>query len=135
MTALRHLNDRFIENKMWSYKQADGSLGHDGLFVGTGYSGALPDGKNNPAMEDVPNIGPCPRGLWTIGPPFTHLTKGPLVMRLSPEPTTETFGRSGFLIHGDSIQNPGGGSDGCIVMGHAIRQQIADSDDNDLIVV
>jgi len=41
----------------WTYTQETGNLQLDGKHVSTGYSGAN-NGKNNPAMDNVPNIGP-----------------------------------------------------------------------------
>src|ERR1035438_5538324 len=38
------------------------------------------------------------------------------VQALTPESGTNTFGREGFLIHGDSVQNPGTASHGCIIL-------------------
>ncbi len=119
---------------MWTYAQATGSLSHDDVSVGTGYSG-FEQGKNNPAFQEVPDVGPLPCGTYAIGPPFTHPTKGPLVMTLTPEPDCNEFGRSGFLIHGDSIAHPGEASEGCIIMAHDIRLQISTSGDNQLTVI
>jgi len=118
----------------WVYKQSTGEIGHNGLFVGIGYSGHG-DYKNDPSAENMPDFGPIPRGEYSIGPPFTHPVTGPFTMRLSPEPTNQMHGRAGFLIHGDSIHSPGTASNGCIVLNRDIRVQIAESDDNDLTVI
>jgi hypothetical protein len=89
----------------WTYAQETGELQQDGKHVSTGYSGAS-EGKNNPAMENVPNVGPIPRGDWTIaGPPVDSKDHGPYVLKLNPAPSTETHGRSGFLMHG-GLQSP-----------------------------
>jgi Protein of unknown function (DUF2778) len=81
-------------------------------------------------MQNVPDVGPIPQGLWTIGAPYTDPLKGPVVMRLTPdETTTDTFGRSVFLIHGDSINTPGHASEGCIVLPHDVRVAISLSPD------
>ena len=48
-------------------------------------------------------------------------------MRLLPAPGTNTHGRSGFLIHGDNVMKDKSASEGCIILGPKIRQQIADS--------
>jgi hypothetical protein len=48
---------------------------------------------------------------------------------------TGTSPRTGFLIHGDSIEHPGTASHGCIIMPRAIREAIAQNDDHDLNVV
>ncbi len=120
----------------WTYHQSSGSLFHDGEFVSVGYSGHG-EGLNNPAMQEVHNVGPIPRGGWNVGPSFKHPTKGPVVMRLTPKEGTETFGRDGFLIHGDSVAHAGEhvASEGCVILDRATRQGIADSDDKDLEVV
>lgn len=118
----------------WLYRQASGELSLDGAVhvgVGYGYSGHG-DGKNNPDLQRVPNVGPIPAGSYTIGTAYTHPQKGPLVMRLTPH--SDTFGRSGFLIHGDSIAHPGEASEGCIILSHSIRQQVSESACRELIV-
>jgi fermentation-respiration switch protein FrsA (DUF1100 family) len=119
---------------MWSYSQHDGSLFHDYVYVVTGYSGA-DAGKNTPAAENVHDVGPIPRGRWVIGTLFDSDTHGPDVMHLVPEPATETYSRSGFLIHGDKIGEPGVASHGCIILPRAVRKQIAASNDHTLEVV
>src|SRR2546423_11084836 len=119
----------------WTYAQQTGDLQQDGKPVATGYSGAG-DGKNNPTMADVPNVGPIPRGAWSItGPPTDPRDHGPYVLRLEPAAETETFGRSGFLIHGDSRAHPGTASEGCIILPRAVREQIWKSGDRDLEVI
>jgi hypothetical protein len=120
---------------MWSYDTANGNLSQDGTFVGTGYSGLGP-GLNNPDEENVPDTGPTPRGTYTISPFFDDPGgKGPIVAHLDPDPSTNTFGRSGFMIHGDNAAMNHTASHGCIILAHAIRQQISDSGDTALEVV
>jgi hypothetical protein len=120
---------------MWTYAQKTGKLLQDGRLVGTGYSG-FDNGKNNPAMQAVHDVGPIPQGEWTIvGPPMNTPSHGPFVLTLEPADGTNTFGRSGFLMHGDSIQSPGCASHGCIIMAHTVRDQVWNSGDTDLQVV
>jgi len=120
---------------MWTYAQKSGALLQDNQRVATGYSG-IDKGKNNPAMQAVPNMGPIPQGDWTIvGPPVNTKDHGPFVLRLTPVAGTNTFGRSGFLMHGDSIESPGCASHGCIIMSRAIREQVWNSGDTDLEIV
>jgi hypothetical protein len=108
----------------WTYAQKTGDLLHDGTQVGSGYSG-YQDGKNNPDMQAVVDVGPIPQGTWAIeGPPVNTPEHGPYVLTLQPAPDTNTFGRDGFLMHGDSIDDPGNASRGCIVMPHDIRVQV-----------
>jgi hypothetical protein len=100
-----------------------------------GYSGAGDD-KNSTSCEDVPNKGPIPRGLYTIqGPPTDTADHGPFVLRLVPEDTNVMYGRSGFLVHGDSIQNPGCASEGCIIMPRFAREAMWNSPDHLLQVI
>ena len=119
----------------WTYAQKTGDLQQDGKHVSTGYSGAS-EGKNNPAMDNVPNVGPIPRGEWTIaGPPVDSKDHGPYVLKLNPESTTDTHGRSGFLMHGDSKEHPGSASHGCVILPRAVREAVWQSGDRDLQVV
>ena len=106
----------------------------EGILVGEGYSGH-DEGKNNPSLENVHNVGPIPRGRYDIGEPFNSPEHGPLAMPLTPQPGTDTFGRSGFLMHGDSIEHPGEASLGCIIMPHDVRELVANGADKELQVV
>jgi len=119
---------------MWTYDQTSGQLKHGDALIATGYSGNA-IGKNNSAMQGVPDIGPIPRGLWTIGPVIEKSTLGPHVMALTPSATTTTFGRSGFYCHGDSIADPGHGSCGCIIMDPYTRGRLAETSDRFLQVL
>lgn len=119
---------------MWTYSQSTGNLSHDGTHVDTGYSG-YSVGKNNPAAQAVIDVGPIPQGAWTIAGVIAHTdAHGPYVLILQPDPATATFGRSGFLIHGDSITAPGEASRGCIILGLGTREQIWGSGDRQLQV-
>lgn len=120
---------------MWRYVQATGELLLDGEHAGAGYSG-FGAGRNNPSAQTLSNIGPLPEGFYAIGEP-TDLNggaHGPFVLPLTPEPDTQTFGRSGFLIHGDSIGHPGTASHGCIILARVLRERIAASGDAVLYV-
>lgn len=118
----------------WTYSQATGQLRHNGQLVGTGYSGAgrtSETGRNNPAMQNVSNHGPIPQGQWHIGIAYRHAQKGPTVMSLTPV-GHNAYGRTAFLIHGNNTQNDA--SQGCIILPPAIRRQLSNSDDKELIV-
>jgi hypothetical protein len=59
-------------------------------------------------------------------------------MHLTPDPATNTFGRSGFLIHSDRrdyLTNPHAASSGCIILPPDARFDIAKSKDPFLEVV
>jgi hypothetical protein len=120
---------------MWTYAQKTGDLLQDGNAVATGYSG-FDNGKNNPDMQAVHDVGPIPQGDWTIvGPPVNTAAHGPYVLTLTPAQATNTFGRSGFLMHGDAVNAPGTASRGCIIMPRTAREQVWNSGDTDLEVV
>lgn len=109
----------------WRYEQDTGRLYYKGAFVGAGYAGHPPH-VNDPDAQEMQSIGPLPRGTYTIGPPYKHPTKGPVVQNIDPEPDTEMFGRSLFRFHGESVKPPAGyASEGCIIMARPVREQIA----------
>lgn len=120
----------------WIYHQATGKVYHDDkLMKERGYAGSGVF-KNNPGAQTRKNLGPLPRGSYTIDNHFIHHpTAGGHVLRLTPDPANEMFGRAGFLIHGDSIRAPGTASEGCIVLPLALRQKILVSGDRVLKVV
>ncbi len=127
---------------MWIYVQANGNLYklippmEKPRLEGSGYSGYGPH-KNNPGSQCFEDLGPLPRGQWTIGPYQDNTsTTGKVIknsMRLSPNSGTDTCGRSGFLIHGDD--SIGVASAGCIILPLAVREMIGRSKDSALKVV
>lgn len=119
---------------MWIYNQSNGTFSRDGELTGEGYSG-FGAGKNNPALQDQRDVGPIPQGIYEIGPPHDTTTHGPHVMSLTPADGTDTFGRGGFLIHGDSKEHPGAASHGCIILPPDLRSKISASGDSQLQVV
>jgi len=124
-----------INGQAWSYSQATGELKHNGEHIANGYSGSE-KAKNDPKMEKVHNSGPIPHGNWEItGPPANTKEHGPYVLKLKPQEETATFGREGFLIHGDSKGLPGCASHGCIILPRATREKIWESSDRTLEVV
>jgi hypothetical protein len=118
-----------------TYEQSTGRWLNDaGEVLGVGYSGKG-ELKNNPSAQNVHNLGPIPCGLWRIGKPINTEKHGPFFLPLTPLFSTETFGRSGFGCHGDSIQHPGEASEGCIIMPPDARHRIWASGDDSLHVV
>jgi hypothetical protein len=123
----------------WVYAQSTGQLTHVDATgrttaVASGYSGnGL--GLNNPAYEQVPNVGPLPRGEWNIQAPFNSLNVGPYALPLTPRPGTNAFGRDLFRIHGDNARGNRTASDGCLVFDRSTREQIWLSGDRLLRVV
>lgn len=118
----------------WTYQQSTGEMTSPEGAIYNGYSGHG-EGENNSSMQNIPRIGPIPRGVYTIGPAYHDPKKGPCVMRLTPDPDNEMFGRAGFLIHGDNPKQDDSASEGCIIMGPVTRPKIAASEDKDLTVI
>jgi hypothetical protein len=120
----------------WQYQQSTGNLTDpNGAAAGKGYSGHG-TGVNNPSSQNVPDVGPIPQGNWTIGAFFDDPGgKGPIVSHLVPANGTETFGRSGFMIHGDNSEADQTASEGCIILARPFRTAIRDSGDTALVVV
>jgi hypothetical protein len=115
----------------WLYVQSTGNLYRpDGSLCGQGYSGHG-DGRDNPLLQEVRDVGPIPVGMYVLGEVSTE--KGPLTIRLTPEEFTDTLGRSGFLIHGDNINHDA--SLGCIVIGHECRHELTASADEEIKVI
>ncbi|WP_083386147.1 tlde1 domain-containing protein [Methylomonas sp. LWB] len=110
---------------------------------GDGYAGHNL-GLNNPDYQNVPgtgqnsNGGPLPQGAYTIEPQQNNVTgtgvQLPASMRLTPYPSNNMFGRSGFLIHGGNMSTQSS-SQGCIILPKANRDIIGNSGDNVLRVV
>lgn len=106
----------------WHYVQRTGNLyDSHGELAGVGYSGHGPY-RNQPAAEGMRGEGPIPRGEWKAGEPIDTKSHGPYVLPLLPQPGTRTYGRAGFLMHGDSIRNPGTASLGCVVQARKTRE-------------
>ena len=79
------------------------------------------------------DIGPLPRGRYTIGKP--RKGPSPFSLPLMPAADNEMCGRGDFLIHGDSIAAPGNASHGCIIMSRPDREHIAATGVKQLVVV
>lgn len=86
-------------------------------------------------MQSVKDVGPVPTGRYRIDAPVNTVTHGPYVLRIVPDPKNVMYGRTGFLIHGDSVVSPGTASEGCIVQSRDVREKIWASGDRDLEVV
>ena len=109
----------------FTYKIGTGEMFHNDNRIGIGYSGHGDD-VNQPAFENVPQMGPLPEGWYTIGPmePL-HGKLGKDVLPLMPDADDEMYGRSAFYIHGDNEDANFSASEGCIVLPHGVRSTIA----------
>jgi len=117
---------------MWTYVQSSGDLFRGNEYIETGYSGKVPEGKNNPSKECVKNVGPIPRGSYDIGPEKASPSPVTLVLA-ADDPNYCNPPRDGFLIHGDN--STGTASTGCIILSRRTRERIRDSADDRLKVV
>ena len=116
---------------MFVYSQSTGELLYDGVLLATGYAG-YGEGRNNPHLENVENVGPIPKGLYLIGEPRDSKRTGPHVLDLTPV-DHDALGRTSFQIHGDNRTNDA--SHGCIIMPRKIREYIAAAESKMLQVV
>lgn len=121
--------------QMWTYEQLTGKLINDsGEVIGIGYAGKG-EGKNNPAMQSVKDVGPLPCGMYAIHPPTNDNHVGYYALPLVPFKEDEMFGRSAFFIHGDNPAHIGQSSDGCIIMARSVREEVWKSNDRILQVI
>src|SRR6266576_4966979 len=98
----------------WIYELISGRLyANSGDLTGVGYSGAG-EHKNNSQSQSLHNLGPIPVGNYLIDNPYDTVTHGPYVLPLNPAPNNLMWGRTGFLIHGDSKVAPGTALEGCV---------------------
>jgi len=107
-----------------TYSQSTGALvDADKGVVAQGWAGNG-EGKNNPAMQEVHEVGPLPQGLYDLGPwEQFHPGLGPLVCRLT-QVEGETYKRDGFFIHGASMGHYGEESKGCIILPRSQRELV-----------
>ena len=121
---------------MWTFRQSDGGLLHNGAVIATGYSGYGAH-ANQPADETLKNLGPIPTGTYAIAPMQDEDggPHGPYVLPLVPHAENEMHGRDGFLMHGDNAEGNHTASHGCIILPRATRVLIDQSGDRALEVV
>lgn len=117
---------------MWTLNQKTGEIRQDGHLVGMGYAGKG-EGKNNPEMQAIHNVGPLPCGLYQIGEPKEGTHMGAFALELIPHDSNEMFGRDGFFWHGDD--GKGTASEGCIVSSYALRHMAYAGQDRTLKVI
>ena len=87
-----------------------------------GYSG-FGAGKNNKDFQHIRDVGPIPRGVYSIGRVYDSAAVGPHAITLTPV-GHDALGRTAFLIHGDSVKNPGSASKGCVILSRKSREKI-----------
>ena len=133
---------------MWIFNIKAASLFKDEMLLDDDvYSGAWPNGFNDPTNTNDPDIGPLPEGFYTIcGPPYEDKEHGPYILRLEPDRDNVMYGRVGMLMHGKPVSPPGVkallpnpliccGSKGCLCAGPDTRRRVYQSGDTRLQVV
>jgi hypothetical protein len=124
----------------WTYAQRTGELRRNGVVVAKGYSGHE-WGRNNPAAEAAPGMGPIPCGKWRMVEMYDSPNVGPRTIKLDAvdahpgDDRHDRTGRGAFRIHGDSIARPGTASHGCIILPRAVRLAMWASNDRLLEVL
>lgn len=121
---------------MITYSQSTGRITSGQVLIGVGYSGHE-EGLNNSEFENKHDIGPIPRGKWKMITFFENQyeNKGTHVIRLEPNEETETFGRDGFLVHGDNAAMDKSASHGCIIVEKSARDKMWSDADKIIEVV
>lgn len=123
----------------WKFVIKTGTLfDPSGKKVWSGYAGGNcgknPEGKNNPDMCNVKNVGPLPPGWYTFGTPVLQSHLGPFAIPLIPDASNDMMGRGDFYCHGDTTPS-GNASEGCIIMPRFVRNAMHESPFNRIQVV
>jgi RHS repeat-associated protein len=114
------------------YVDAYGYAGYGDGALDPNVPGPMPDGKNNPDWNDVPNFGPLPRGNYGIGQTVDSKKTGPGTIVLTfqngtSDPWPKKRDKNSMRIHGDSSKHPGKSSEGCIIANKDARRSITDN--------
>ena len=92
-------------------------LAEEPYYNESGYSGKG-QGRNNPNMQGVPDVGPIPRGEWRWGRTYNSPNTGRDTVDLTPLNDNECFETERecdtFRAHGNNARNDA--SQGCIVL-------------------
>jgi len=81
---------------------------------------------NEAQYQQLSAQGPLPNGYYKVASCGSHI--GPHSCALEPINGTNTYGRSGFYIHGDNAQMDHTASEGCIIVGPSMRQNVEAGD-------
>ena len=117
-----------------TFSQANGTITDDQgtVLTDSAFAGndSRPDvnpsgikGRNNPDAQEIHSIGPLPQGVYRCGAWSTYPKVGQMACPLT-QISGETFGRSGFFIHGPGAADPANSSEGCIVVPHDDRVKV-----------
>jgi hypothetical protein len=106
----------FYAQSSGAWASSDGTVLAVGCLAG---NNLIAKDMNNPLSQCLSNRGPLPRGVYGIGPLGYQEAVHSQGCKLTPAPTNEMCGRSGFYLH---LRNPAhiafdgtnASSDGCI---------------------
>ena len=117
-----------------TYAQKTGELQQDSTHVATGYSGS--GSGNNPAMQNVADVGPIPAGDWTIaGHPPTPPVMVHTFCNFSRTPKPRPSAAADSSCMATPKRHPGSASEGCVILPRDAREQVWNSGDRDLEMV
>ena len=124
---------------MWIFDVIAGNFVGHGTAKSGVYAGNGP-GFNNPAMENVANVGPLPRARYTMKRIYDDPETGKNTIELIPDPESiakfPNRNMYSFRIHGINPARPLGSSKGCIcVSPGSFRVYVFNSGDHELFVV
>jgi len=126
-------------SEQWLYEQSTGRLYLRGIVTepfAVGYAG-YGKHKNNPDSQCYKDLGPIPRGNYKLKGLIDK--PAPFSIVLEPDAENQMCGRKNFLIHADGITDPGGASQGCIIIKERKKREdiwmLADQGKNRLAVV
>jgi hypothetical protein len=111
---------KYTFDRYWGVFTVATSVPGKSTIVAYGYSGHQ-DCLNDIHKQNIQGVGPLPAGTYVISRIYDDVERGKHTCELLPQTTNKMFGRSGFLIHGDTMAEAHNASDGCIVTTYAIR--------------
>ena len=114
---------------VWYYFISEGSLSipFTAVPVFIAYSGSGAE-RDDPHATASKGSGPIPVGIYRALDARKHPTLGDVAIPLEPHPSTETYGRSGFYVHGDNGRGDFSASRGCIVVQRSARLKFQPGD-------
>ena len=111
---------KYTYTRYWGIFTAPGEAPGASKLVGYGYSGHQ-DALNDIHKQNLQGVGPLPAGTYIITAIRDDPERGKHTCELLPQTTNKMYGRSGFLIHGDTDAEAHNASDGCIIAPFLIR--------------
>ena len=118
---------KYTYTRYWGIFTVPGEAPGAEKLVGYGYSGAVM-ALNDIHKSNIEMVGPLPAGTYVIENVYDDSRRGNHTCVLRPHPDNKMYGRSGFLIHGDTLSESHNASDGCIITTFAVRSMFMAQD-------